>query len=123
LAGEFIAILLTFLLMQFCYFYDVNYMQLQSVQLKERIEELGKLSNIIIHLEKRQSNRNQQAKAWQSQNNEHARITPLFKKIKENYEKNFVIPELELKKERLQNLRDLYKPVIYYFLSHLAKSW
>ena len=59
----------------------------------------------------------QKSKAWSSKSEKPKEKHYLYNKIKEEYEKNYVIPELEKKKQKLEHLRSFYKPVGFHSLN------
>ena len=93
------------------------------MRLKERIEQrLSGWEWFYTGLDRSKLENGNKSKAWSSKSAKPKEKSYLYNKIKEDYEKNFVIPELEKKKAKLEHLRSFYKPVSFTSILHFPDN-
>ena len=83
--------------------------ELQLQEKKQKLKE--KLEELKVKLERTSFERTQRTRAWVNTSQTPRKKTYLYQKLKEEYEKNFVIPELEKKKQKLENIRSFHQPI------------
>jgi len=82
--------------------------QEEQLRQKKRKEELD---NHIKELKARRDVRAKESEKWEQEYKAGLSKRPMFKEIEIKYKKAYVIPELEQRKKKLQELRDFHKPM------------
>ena len=86
---------------------------------ENRIKEKEKRDNrtkeehdkFLERLERHKNERSQRKKDWTEKDKETNKKSYLYKQLEDRYEKEVKLPELEKKKQELDNLRNFYKPI------------
>jgi len=74
-------------------------------------EKKKRLEAHIRELKARSEVRLKESEKWQEEYKAHLAKKPLFKELETKFKKGFVIPELEERKKKLQEIRDFHKPI------------
>jgi hypothetical protein len=79
---------------------------------EERMKEKKRrLENHIKELQARSETRIKESTKWEADYKTHIEKKPMFKDMEDKFKKGFVIPELEDRKKKLQDIRDFHKPI------------
>jgi len=87
---------------------------LQKAQTEEALKHQEKKKRLEEHIKELKTRSEVRAKEnarWEEEYKSHLSKKPLYKEIENKYKKGFIIPELEERKKKLQELRDFHKPL------------
>ncbi|CAI2363373.1 unnamed protein product [Moneuplotes crassus] len=87
------------------------------------LEKEQRLKAIEEHKEKKEQQKKEKEEFEQAMAKSSRNIVPLYKKLEKRFKQKVLMPELEKKKEKLQTLRNMHKPVDYEQLREHARSY
>lgn len=80
--------------------------------MKEREEERIRKHQIQIKkMQEKEEDRRKKKEEEESRVKEVVKAKPLYQKYEQKYKQEYELPELELKKKQLEEIRNFYKPI------------